>query len=250
MPDEVPGDGVQTLFCGDDVIFAIQLPFEALGDVVRAGWVAGEGHPLEAVTVAGVADRVVDTTALVLLAAAGVAWLPAELSKASPSSGARVLAGVAAILAAGALAGWGLLRMRAPGWLPARAAAILAAAQRAGAELARRPALGLATLALALAIQGTFVGLNALLGGAVGIHLPAAAWLFAWPAAKLAALVPVSLGGIGVREAALAALLWPLGVPPALAVGQSLLWETVLVALGIVAGLGALWSRRAARAAV
>ena len=38
-----------------------------------------------------------------------------------------------------------------------------------------------------------------------------AVWLLAWPLAKLIALAPVSLGGIGVREVALATLLLPCG---------------------------------------
>jgi glycosyltransferase 2 family protein len=37
--------------------------------------------------------------------------------------------------------------------------------------------------------------------------------LFAWPLAKIAAVVPITQGGIGVREAALVVLLAPFGAP-------------------------------------
>ena len=41
-------------------------------------------------------------------------------------------------------------------------------------------------------------------------------------------------------------LLLPFAVDPVLAVAQSLLWETVLVALGLTAGAASLWLGRAA----
>ena len=79
--------------------------------------------------------------------------------------------------------------------------------------------------------------LNATLGAAIGIAAGPAVWLLAWPLAKIAALAPVSLGGLGVREAALAALLLPFGVEGTLAVAQALVWQSVLFAFGGVAGL-------------
>jgi glycosyltransferase 2 family protein len=60
-----------------------------------------------------------------------------------------------------------------------------------------------------------------------------------WPLSKLAALVPITLGGLGVREATLAALLVPFGVPPAVGVVAALLWQTVLITGGLFAG--AVW---------
>ena len=81
------------------------------------------------------------------------------------------------------------------------------------------------------------------LGQAVGIDLPFGAWLLCWPLAKLLALLPISLGGLGVREAALAALLGSFGVGAALAVGQSLLWQGALLLTGAAAGTFAVLSR-------
>jgi uncharacterized membrane protein YbhN (UPF0104 family) len=62
-------------------------------------------------------------------------------------------------------------------------------------------------------------------------------WFLVWPLAKLAGLLPISLGGLAVREATLAALLAPFGVPIALGVVCSLLWQTVLIAGGLLGGL-------------
>ena len=60
--------------------------------------------------------------------------------------------------------------------------------------------------------------------------------LLAFSLAKVVALLPISLGGIGLREVALATFLAPFGVPAALAVAQSLVWESILVVVGSAAG--------------
>ena len=62
-------------------------------------------------------------------------------------------------------------------------------------------------------------------------------WFMIWPLAKLASLLLISLGGLAVREASLAALLLPFGVPVARSVVCSLLWQTVLIAGGLLGGL-------------
>jgi uncharacterized membrane protein YbhN (UPF0104 family) len=97
---------------------------------------------------------------------------------------------------------------------------------------------GIATLAfmMSVAIQGGFILLNIALAKQIGIAATASLWFFAWPLAKLVALAPISLGGIGVREVAIASLMSPFGIDPALVVAQSLTWEVVLVISGLLAG--------------
>jgi len=53
----------------------------------------------------------------------------------------------------------------------------------------------------------------------------------------VASLMPISLGGLAVREASLATLLLPFGVPAAQAIVCSLLWQTVMIAGGLLGGL-------------
>ena len=62
-----------------------------------------------------------------------------------------------------------------------------------------------------------------------------------WPLTKLTEALPLSLGGLGVREAAFATYLAPFGVEPARAVAQSLLWQAVRVGLGLCGAAAALW---------
>jgi uncharacterized membrane protein YbhN (UPF0104 family) len=54
--------------------------------------------------------------------------------------------------------------------------------------------------------------------------------------AKLSALVPVTQGGLGVREAALAGLLAPFGVEPVLAVAAGLAFQAVVITGGLAGG--------------
>ncbi len=220
------------------------LPSIVGGDVVRAGMLVDERRRAAPVAVAGLADRVVDTVALVLLAGTAAFLSRAEL----PSGAVAFLV----VLAAGAviipLAGLVALRLLArSNALPSRLARGVAALSTAVDMLIARPRLGLACLGASLLVQAGFVGLNTALGRAIGIQAPFAGWLFAWPLAKLVALLPISLGGLGVRESALAGLLAPFGVAPALAVAQGLLWQSVLIALGLAAGAAAYGSRRIAR---
>src|SRR5262249_18092142 len=97
---------------------------------------------------------------------------------------------------------------------------------------------------LGTCVQGTLLLLTARIAVYCGLMLPVKVWLFGWPLAKLAALLPLTQGGIGVREAALVALLAPFGAPGSLVLAAGLLWEGVIIAGGLIAGTVALLIRR------
>lgn len=99
----------------------------------------------------------------------------------------------------------------------------------------KRPGAMMRALSMSLMVQITFIFLNVRLADACGLYLPFRVWLFAWPLAKLSTAVPITQAGIGVREAALAALLLPFGAPAVLAVASGLAWDAV-VAVGAIAG--------------
>jgi len=100
----------------------------------------------------------------------------------------------------------------------------------------RRPGRVLLAWLLGVLIQGTFIVLNALLAISCGLFLPLRVWLFAWPLAKLAALVPLTQGGMGIREAVLVALLLPFGAASSLSLAAGLIWEGVIISGGLIAG--------------
>ncbi len=204
------------------------LPGIAGGDVVRAVWVMRRVEAREAVAIASLADRLLDTLALLLLACLG-GLLSAEVGETARS--ALLLCGGLLIVCGLVIAGLYLrLRRRAPEGVLGRVVAALGVLQR-------RPGVLLTALASSLAIQGSFVGLNWWLGTAAGVQCPVAAWFLAWPLAKLVALAPISLAGLGVREAALVVFLTPFGGTAAEVAAAGLLWQGVLAAGGLIGSL-------------
>jgi len=216
------------------------LPSIVGGDVVRVGVGLRMARHRAGFLLGSLMDRLMDVLALVLITAASALLLPGELEARSRrvfllSAGAATLAVLAvfAVLAA----------------LPARRFSFrirrkLARLRQAGRSMRRRPHVVAASLTGGVAVQSSFVLLTAVLGEACGLHLRLRVWFLAWPLAKLAALVPLSQGGLGVREAALAAVLVPFGAPAALTVAVGLVWQTMIYSGGLIAGLLGLAARR------
>lgn len=222
------------------------LPSIVGGDVLRAV-LAGKstGRP-EAVVIGSIGDRLCDMISLALLAAVGALFARASL----PGWGANVV-GVLLLVGTATLVLFLPLIARRPidRW-PARFRRPVGRTLVALRRLVRAPGAALTVIALSLTIQTGFVLLNAWIGGTVGIDLPVAAWFFAWPLAKVVGLLPVSLGGLGVRDAALGVAIGSFGPPVASGVAVSLIWQSVLIAAGLLAGL--VWfilGRRAAEPA-
>jgi uncharacterized membrane protein YbhN (UPF0104 family) len=215
------------------------LPSIVGGDVVRAGVGLRMARHRAGFLLGSLIDRLMDITALALVAAEGAVLLPGQLE---PRSRRVFLALViaAVIAGAGAAAVVALLPVRR---LPFRVRRKLARLRHAARSMRERPHIVLGSLAGGVVVQTSFVALTASLAGACGLHLRFRVWLLAWPLAKLAALLPFSQGGLGVREAALAGLLAPFGAPPAVTVAVGLVWQTVIYTGGLIAGLLAVAAR-------
>ncbi len=211
----------------------LALPGVAGGDVVRAGLVFGQARDKGRLAMGSVADRLLDTLGLAMIALAGAAyaWGPkfyegAELRWA--------LAGLASLVAAGFVLAPYLDRAMAQRQSPGKIARALTAMIHAAADLARSPGRLLACLALSMAVQCLFVGINIAFAHAARVDAPVAAWFFAWTTAKIIAIAPVSLGGLGVREASMAGLLKPFGADPGQVIAIGLIWQSVLYASGAI----------------
>ena len=70
-----------------------------------------------------------------------------------------------------------------------------------------------------------------------GIGTDVGPWLFAWPLAKIIAVLPVTLNGLGLREGVLASMLVPFGADAAAIVAAGLVWQAVMFTVG---GIGAI----------
>ena len=232
----------QSIQCYAAGLFAnLCLPGIVGGDVLRATMAQKMGRRPEPVILGSIVDRVMDVVTLGILIAGGAIALGA----AQPNAWTAALTAVAiAGLALAAIIAPVVLFRRSIRRWPARWRRPVRRTQSAIRSLSRRPGTWVAAQLYSLVIQGGFVLLNAAIGASLGIDVPLAAWFIAWPMAKLAGLIPVSLGGLAVREAALASLLLPFGVPASQGVAASLLWQTILIAGGLLAGLTWLVLRR------
>jgi uncharacterized membrane protein YbhN (UPF0104 family) len=225
---------VQAQFVG--LAANLGLPGVAGGDVIRAAVLARRaGTPR--VVLASVADRAIDTVTLLVLA--GFA-LPLVATPTTVVDGWR-LSGwlLLGVTAGGTLLAWGAVRVLARRGIAEKAMA-------AWAELRRRPGAVAWAVALSLVVQSAFVVATAWIGRSVGLAAPLAEWFIASPLAKLVAIIPISLNGIGVREAALVSLMESFGEPRAAVLATGLLWQAVLV-VGALTGL--LFTQAMARAA-
>lgn len=220
------------------------LPSIVGGDVVRASLALRLGKSSAGVLLGSFVDRIIDFAALGLLAAAGVALAPGML--APQTRHVFVMIGIAIAV---------LLAICAPMvvWFPARHFSFgirrrVARLRGAARSIHDEKGYVVAALCLGLIAQASFIWLMAQVANSSGLYLPFRAWLFAWPLAKLSAVIPITQGGIGVREAALAALLIPFGARAAVTVAVGLAWETVIISGGLIAGLTAFLLGRSASA--
>jgi uncharacterized protein (TIRG00374 family) len=217
---------------------ALFLPSIIGGDVARlAAGISRSPHPAAVIT-GNVADRFLDVAAQLTLVSLGLILLPGSLPVSLQGPAKRAL--FAGFLAAAIL--FGLVATLRRLLLSRRSLRIrrrLAQLRHAIRAVSRRPWRVVFGWLLGTSVQGTYVVLTALLGIACGLNLPLRVWLFAWPLAKIAAVMPITQGGIGVREAALVVLLAPFGAPAPQVLATGIVWEGVIITAGLLAGLTA-----------
>ena len=211
----------------------LALPSVAGGDVVRAGLVMKHAQDKSQLAMGSIADRMLDTLGLVLIAcgSAWLAWGPRL------NSGIWIgwpLLGLLLVVAAGLAGALALDRFASTREPAGKVSRLLVKMIHSAADLARSPGRLLLCLAVSMAVQCLFVGINIAFADAAHVEAPAAAWFFAWTTAKIIAIAPISLGGLGVREASMAALLTPFGTNPAKVVAIGLVWQSVLYASGLI----------------
>ncbi len=221
----------------------LALPGVAGGDLVRAGLVMKGSERKTALAIGSLADRLIDTAALLVIAAIGAIWVgvsagvdPVGLGLVAASV---IAAGVVGVVYLSPLAG--LMRKTAPS---GKIGALLGNVADALEGMAERRGMLLACALLSIGIQFVFALMNGVIAHNLGAGTSLASWVFAWPLAKIIATLPISFGGIGVREASLAGLMTPMGYEVAGVVAASLVWQTILIAGGGVGAFAQLFGRR------
>jgi len=221
---------------------ALFLPSIIGGDAARlAVGISRSPHPAAVIT-GNVADRFLDVAAQLTLVSLGLILLPGSLPVPLQGPAKHVLfAGlVAAAVVVVLMVALQRPLLRGHSIRTRRRIAQLRHAMRAAS---RRPGRLVFGWLLGTSVQGTYVLLTGLLGITCGLRLPLRVWLFAWPLAKIAAVMPITQGGIGVREAALVVLLVPFGAPAGQVLATGIVWEGVIITGGLLAGLTALLLR-------
>jgi uncharacterized membrane protein YbhN (UPF0104 family) len=214
------------------------LPSIIGGDVVRLA-VGLRRSPNPAAVMAGnVADRFIDVAAQGGLVLVGLLLLPGALPASLQGQAHRAMFYLGAVFVVLIL--FSLLLYRPLlGGRSFHFRRRLARLRHALRSVSGAPHILFMAWLLGTAIQTTFLVLTAKLAESCGLFLPLRDWFFAWPLAKLAAVLPLTQGGIGIREAALVGLLSPFGAAPHLVLAAGLVWEAVVISGGLVSGLGA-----------
>lgn len=215
----------------------LALPGVAGGDVVRAGLVYREADDKARLAVGSFADRILDTIGLAVIAAAG-GLIAFSGGDDAPIGNIALIGGLAVAGLVGLFAAAVIADRKLAGSPPSGKIGRLAAkAAAAAAGLARQPGKLAACLAISMAVQSLFVLININLARAAGLDAPVSAWFFAWSGAKIIAIAPISFGGLGVREASMAALMQPFGAPAGQVIAVGLVWQTLLYASGALGAL-------------
>jgi len=204
------------------------LPTSVGGDVVRTWYLAhqAEGPPMGRTRRAATSvllDR--GTGLLVLIALAGVASMVSPVALTPQVT--WFLYAVLGCTAVGLVVG-----LTASGWV-GRKVPKLAPLIAQGWDFAGKPGLVAVSLALSVLVQVASVVQVGLIGKGLGLEVPWAVYGCVVPLVTLLTLLPVSVSGMGLREAGYAALLAGFGVTAPEAVALSLLGfaATSLVAL-------------------
>ena len=215
------------------------LPSIVGGDVVRAGVAMKHSRSASTLLLGSLVDRVQDVIGLGVLAGIGALMAPRALDGTSR----HIFIVFVVLMAVAAVVGVLMLRFFPARLMPFKVRRLLVKVRGAIRATASRPQALATAFIIGLALQTTLIALNWELGRRIGIDIPFHVWLFVWPLAKIAGLTPLTQGGIGVREAAQAALFAPFGVAAVQAVATGLVFEVVIIVGGLVAGLIATLTR-------
>jgi glycosyltransferase 2 family protein len=212
--------------------FNLLLPTAVGGDVIRAWYLDGGSGRRLAALAAVFLDRLSGLMVLLGLACLGLTLSPLKL----PAWVPWFVWGTAAAAAA-AIAGAPLLART--GERLARPLQKL----RLALDALRTPKLLLGSTLLSVGVQTGNVILVWLVGRSIGAEVPIGYYFIMVPMVSLLTMLPVSIGGWGVRENATALMLAPLGVSDGPAKTLAILWGTVFVAVSLLGGTIYLFGR-------
>ena len=223
----------------EGMFFSLCLPSSIGGDVIKAYRVGDTTSRRLLAGCSVLADRLTGLAALGVLAGTALATGEYRL-------GLAAALGVALVLLAGVLVAF---------WLGLqsidRIMNLLPESHRARAFLAQllpyqqRPLLITQAVGWSFLVQMGGAVVVALMARTLQVELPLVVWFSVVPLVALLMVLPVSIGGFGMRENAMEMLLGKYGVAKDQAIAVALLWGLGAILTGLVGGLLFLLDRRA-----
>jgi len=205
--------------------YSIVLPGQLAGELAKAYRLAKGRAEAEKLAASVVADRIIGMIALLLVAGLGMAYSSSRL----PATVAWIFVGMTLALTicmfiTRAAPVYALVTRSISRLEGTRLRVLASSLHRAVAawhDFAGTPRRLFASLALGLVFQALGVLMVAMLGANLGIALPLADWAWIVGVMSLAVLLPITIGGIGLREGALIGCLGFAGVASATAIALS-----------------------------
>lgn len=216
------------------------LPSSTGGDLFRMYHVYRQGHGAAVAVSPIVTERVVGLVTMIALATMAIHCfsLDTPFFDALRAVLLWLLAcGTAGLAVAAVPATYYFFHELLERWARFRLVAGLLRLTEAAHTYLRRPRLVLALVSLSLLLQGLQVLIFMTLGAGVDAALEPARYLFIVPVILVAAAIPISVGGLGVREAAAVTLFTAAGMSQENAAAVSLLYIPVL----LLSALPGLW---------
>jgi uncharacterized membrane protein YbhN (UPF0104 family) len=199
------------------------LPSTIGGDVLRVTRLSASTGDSPGSFASVVLERLSGWIVLPLMTLVGLAIHPSLLQLGAPSRialflsiGALVL--LAVLVTAGASPHLGGRLAHNQGWLR-----FIGAVHLGMERFRRQPGAALAVIGVSLAYQLTLVVAAWMASHALGINVGITVLLAFMPAVAMAQVLPISIGGLGLREGALVVFLHPLGVSSGHAIALGLL---------------------------
>jgi uncharacterized membrane protein YbhN (UPF0104 family) len=215
----------------EGMFFNLCLPSSIGGDVIKAYRVGDSTSRRLLAGCSILADRLTGLAALGVLACTALA---ASRTAWSPVAVAAVGTGVLIAVLAAFWIGTRCLD-RIIGMLPTEHAGRRFIAQLLPYQT--RPRLLVNAIGWSFIVQMGGALVVGVMARTVGVELGPVAWFSVVPLVALLTVLPVSIGGFGVRETAMANLLGHYGVPADKGVAVALLWSLSAVVIGLLGGL-------------
>ncbi|UZE48104.1 flippase-like domain-containing protein [Rhodopseudomonas sp. P2A-2r] len=205
------------------------------GDIARAGYLAPGSGGVHRVVAAVLFDRITGLVALLALGLLGLAMNAEHFDPVlAPTLAFLMLFLLATILLGVVIRGSYAARLSA--WVPTRLGSHLDNTLRAIRVFSSSPRTLLASIAMGILFQGIMIVNCAWLGSCLGIDLPLAAWAVVICAVSLVLLLPISIGGIGLRDVTLVGLLSSSGVATERALALSFAMLGIQLVMAAVGG--------------